>query len=145
MNCFCSTSALSQPQLLREQRVQTPNPIGFPGTWPLPGPFPPMAPSDVMQPGSASLPETAQRLPLLPVRPSVLHPMSSQLPAPPISFPTAHPPGGPGAPGSSALPTTGILTPHPGQSCFHGFPLLGHGLCLPHLPTTTLGVSSSRQ
>ncbi|XP_019492116.1 PREDICTED: protein transport protein Sec31B isoform X6 [Hipposideros armiger] len=106
--------ALSQPQLLREQRVQTPNPVGFPGTWPLPGPFSPMAPLDIMQPGSASLPETAQPLPSLPVRPSILHPMSSQPPAPPISFPAAHPPGGPGAPGSSALPTTGILTPHPG-------------------------------
>lgn len=145
MICFCSTSAFSQPQLLKGQRVQAPNPMGFSGTWPLPSPFPPMAPSDIMQPGSASLPETAGLLPLLPMSPPGLGPVSSQPPAPPISFPMAHPPGGPGVPCSGALPTTGILTPHPGQTFFHGFPLLGHCLPLPHLPTTTLGVSSSRQ
>ncbi|XP_074195293.1 protein transport protein Sec31B isoform X7 [Rhinolophus sinicus] len=106
--------AFSQPQLLKGQRVQAPNPMGFPGTWPLPGSFPPMAPSDIMQSGSASLPETAGLLPLLPMRPPGLGPVSSQPPAPPISFPMAHPPGGPGVPCSGALPTTGILTPHPG-------------------------------
>ncbi|XP_032986690.1 protein transport protein Sec31B isoform X2 [Rhinolophus ferrumequinum] len=106
--------AFSQPQLLKGQRVQAPNPMGFSGTWPLPGPFPPMAPSDIMQPGSASLPETAGLLPLLPMSPPGLGPVSSQPPAPPISFPMAHPPGGPGVPCSGALPTTGILTPHPG-------------------------------
>lgn len=133
MTCFCSTSALSQPQLLRGQRVQAPNPVGFPGTWPPPGHPPLMAPSDIMQPGSASLPESARLLPLHPVRPPDLGPMSSQPPTPPVSFPAAHPPGGPGASCSSALSTTDVLTPHPGQSSFHGFSLLGH--CLPLLPS----------
>ncbi|XP_070078832.1 protein transport protein Sec31B isoform X4 [Equus caballus] len=106
--------ALSQPQLLRGQRAQDLNPMGFPGTWPLPGPPPPVAPPDIMQPGSASLPETPRLIPLLPVRPPGLSPVSSQPPVPPVSFPVAHPPGGPGAPCSSTLPTTGILTPYPG-------------------------------
>ncbi|XP_023599008.1 protein transport protein Sec31B isoform X1 [Myotis lucifugus] len=106
--------ALSQPQLLRGQRVQAPNLMGFPGTWPLPGPPPPMAPSGIMQPDSAPLPETARLLPFLPMRPPVLSPVSSQPPGPPVSFPAAHPPGGPGAPCSSTIQTTGILTPHPG-------------------------------
>ncbi|XP_036079197.1 protein transport protein Sec31B isoform X3 [Rousettus aegyptiacus] len=106
--------ALSQPQLLRGQRVQAPNPVGFPGTWPPPGHPPLMAPSDIMQPGSASLPESARLLPLHPVRPPGLGPMSSQPPTPPVSFPAAHPPGGPGASCSSALSTTDVLTPHPG-------------------------------
>ncbi|XP_070415107.1 protein transport protein Sec31B isoform X18 [Equus przewalskii] len=106
--------ALSQPQLLRGQRAQDLNPMGFPGTWPLPGPPPPVAPPDIMQPGSASLPETPRLIPLLPVRPPGLSPVSSPPPVPPVSFPVAHPPGGPGAPCSSTLPTTGILTPYPG-------------------------------
>ncbi|KAM8783485.1 protein transport protein Sec31B isoform 2-T3 [Rhynchonycteris naso] len=106
--------ALSQPQLLGGPRVPAPNPVGFPGTWPLPGPSPPMAPSGILQPGSASLPETARLLPLLPVSPPGLGPPSSQPPAPPGSFPAAHPPGGPSAPCSSAIQTTGILTPQAG-------------------------------
>ncbi|XP_039727421.1 protein transport protein Sec31B isoform X5 [Pteropus medius] len=106
--------ALSQPQLLRGQRVQAPNPVGFLGTWPPPGHPPLMAPSNIMQPSSASLPENARLLPLPPVRPPGLGPMSSQPPAPPVSFPAAHPPGGPGAPCSSAFSITDILTPHPG-------------------------------
>ena len=133
MICFCSTSALPQPQLLRGQRAQAPNPVGFPGTWPLPVPPPPMAPSGIMQPGSASLPEAAQLLPFLPTRPPGLGPVSSQPPAPPVSFPAAHLPWGPGAPCSSTIQTTGTLTPQPGQSSFHGFPFLGH--CLPLLPS----------
>ncbi|XP_024411509.2 protein transport protein Sec31B isoform X2 [Desmodus rotundus] len=106
--------ALPQPQLLRGQRAQAPNPVGFPGTWPLPGPPPPMAPSGIMQPGSASLPEAAQLLPFLPTRPPGLGPVSSQPPAPPVSFPAAHLPWGPGAPCSSTIQTTGTLTPQPG-------------------------------
>ncbi|XP_004428219.1 PREDICTED: protein transport protein Sec31B [Ceratotherium simum simum] len=106
--------AFSQPQLLRGPRAQALNPMGFPGTWPLSSPLPPMAPPDTMQAASASLPETPQLLHLLPVRPPCLSPMSLQPPAPPVSFPVAHPPGGPGAACSSAIPTTGILTPHPG-------------------------------
>ncbi|XP_015414836.1 PREDICTED: protein transport protein Sec31B isoform X9 [Myotis davidii] len=106
--------ALSQPQLLRGQRTQVPNLMGFPGTWPLPGPPAPMAPSGIMQPDSAPLPETARLLPFLPMRPPVLSPVSSQPPGPPVSFPAAHPPGGPGAPCPSTIQATGILTPHPG-------------------------------
>ncbi|KAM5244325.1 protein transport protein Sec31B isoform 25-T32 [Hipposideros larvatus] len=105
----------SHPSPYQGSRMQTISDYRVPGsqvTQPLP--LGPGVRPDIMQPGSASLPETAPPLPSLPVRPSILHPMSSQPPAPPISFPTAHPPGGPGAPGSSALPTTGILTPHPG-------------------------------
>ncbi|XP_054585121.1 protein transport protein Sec31B [Eptesicus fuscus] len=108
------TPALSQPQLLRGQRAQAPNPMGFPGTWPLPGPPPPMAPSGIMQPDSAPLPETARLIPFLPMRPPDLSPVSSQPPGPPVSFPAAHPPGGPGASCSSTIQTTGILVPHPG-------------------------------
>lgn len=133
MTCFCSFSALFEPPLLREQKAQVPNPTGFPGTWPPPGPPPPMAPPDTIQPGSASLAETAQQLPLLPVRLPGLSPMSFQSPAPPVSFPVTHPPGGPGAPCSNALPTTGLSTVPPGQSSFHGFPFLDH--CLLLLPS----------
>ncbi|XP_054437335.1 protein transport protein Sec31B isoform X2 [Pteronotus mesoamericanus] len=106
--------ALSQPQLLRGQRAQASNPVGFPGTWPLPGPPPPMAPPGIMQPGSASLPETARLLPFLPTRPPGLSPMSSQPQAPPASFPAAHLPWGPGALCSSTIQTTGTLTSHSG-------------------------------
>ncbi|XP_042764328.1 protein transport protein Sec31B isoform X10 [Panthera leo] len=106
--------ALFEPPLLREQKAQVPNPTGFPGTWPPPGPPPPMAPPDTIQPGSASLAETAQQIPLLPVRLPGLSPMSFQSPAPPVSFPVTHPPGGPGAPCSNALPTTGLSTVPPG-------------------------------
>lgn len=106
--------ALSQPQLLRGQTAQAPNPVGFPGTWPLPGPLPPMATRDLLQPGSTSLAETARLLPLLPVRPPGLSPLSAPPPAPRVSFPAAHPPGGPGAPCSGISPVAGILAPHPG-------------------------------
>lgn len=132
MTCFCTASALSQPQLLRGQTAQAPNPVGFPGTWPLPGPLPPMATRDLLQPGSTSLAETARLLPLLPVRPPGLSPLSAPPPAPRVSFPAAHPPRGPGAPCSGISPVAGILAPHPGQSSFHGLCLLGH--CLPLLP-----------
>lgn len=111
---LCPISALSQPQLLRGQRAQAPNPVGFPGTWPLLAP--PMVPPDIMQPGSVPLPGAPPVPPLLPVRAPGFSPMSSQPPAPPVSFPGAHPPGGPGTPHAGVLPTTGILTPHPGQS-----------------------------
>ncbi|XP_069316216.1 protein transport protein Sec31B isoform X2 [Eulemur rufifrons] len=105
--------ALSQPQLLRGQRAQAPNPVGFLGTCPLPGPSPPMASLDIMQPGPTPLPETSRLLSLPPVRPLGPRPMSSQPPGPPASFPAAYPPGGPGAPCSSTLTATGILTSHP--------------------------------
>ncbi|XP_042816456.1 protein transport protein Sec31B isoform X16 [Panthera tigris] len=108
--------ALFEPPLLREQKAQVPNPTGFPGTWPPPGPPPPMAPPDTIQPGSASLAETAQQIPLLPVRLPGLSPMSFQSPAPPVSFPVTHPPGGPGAPCSNALPTTGVSTVPPASA-----------------------------
>ncbi|XP_006157448.1 protein transport protein Sec31B isoform X3 [Tupaia chinensis] len=104
----------SQPQLVGGQRAQTPNPVGFPGTWPLPGAPPPVASTSVMQPGSASLPEPPRLLPLLPVRPPAPGPVSFQPPAPPASFPVEFPPGGPSTPCSSAFPATGILTVHPG-------------------------------
>ncbi|KAM5320702.1 protein transport protein Sec31B isoform 1-T1 [Glossophaga mutica] len=106
--------ALPEPQLLRGQRAQAPNPVGFPGTWPLAGPPPPTAPSGIMQPGSASLPEAARLLPFLPMRPPGPSPVSSRAPAPPVSSPAAHLPWGPGAPCSSTVQTTGILTPQPG-------------------------------
>ncbi|KAI5245682.1 Protein Transport Protein Sec31B [Manis pentadactyla] len=106
--------ALSQLQLLRGQTVQAANPVGFPGTWPLPGPLPPMATRDILQPGSASLAETAQLLPLLPVRSSGLSPLSAPPPAPQVSFPAAQPLGGPGAPRSGISPVAGLLAPHPG-------------------------------
>ncbi|XP_002756699.3 protein transport protein Sec31B isoform X1 [Callithrix jacchus] len=106
--------ASSQPQLLGGQRAQAPNPVGFPGTRPLPGSPLPMASPDIMQPGSTSLPETPRLFPLLPVRPPGLSHMVSHTPAPPVSFPVSTPPGGPGAPCSSVLPTTGVMTPYPG-------------------------------
>ncbi|XP_055280839.1 protein transport protein Sec31B isoform X9 [Moschus berezovskii] len=104
--------ALSQPQLLGGQRVQAPNPVGFPGTWPLLAS--PMAPPDIMQPGSVSLPWAPPVPTLLPVRAPGFSPMSSQPPAPPVSFPAAHPPGGPGTPRAGVLPATGITIPHLG-------------------------------
>ncbi|XP_068404476.1 protein transport protein Sec31B isoform X6 [Eschrichtius robustus] len=127
--------ALSQPQLSGGQRVQAPNPVGFPGTWPLPGP--PTAPPDIMQAGSASLPETPRRLPLLPVRAPGFNPMSSQPPAPPVTFSAAHPPGGPGAPCADAFPTTGILTPQPGpQDSLENAPVPRGNLQRKELPET---------
>lgn len=142
MTCFCSTSALPQPQLLRGQRAPAPNPVGFPGTWPLPGPPPPTAPSGITQPGSACLPEAARQLLFLPVRPPGLGPMSPQAPAPPVSFPAAHLPWGPGAPCSSTIQTAGIFTPQPGQSSSRGFPfpfLLSVIVCLSSPPHYHLG------
>ncbi|XP_054546240.1 protein transport protein Sec31B isoform X2 [Talpa occidentalis] len=103
--------AVSQPQQLRGQKSQALNPVGVPGLWPFPGPLTPTAPLDIMQPGSTSLSAMPQ---LLPVRPPGLSPMSSQPLAAPVSFPVAHPPGGPGAPCSGALPAIGISPPHPG-------------------------------
>ncbi|KAM9702908.1 protein transport protein Sec31B isoform 4-T4 [Dama dama] len=115
--------ALSQPQLLRGQRAQAPNPVGFPGTWPFL--VPPMAPPDIMQPGSVPLPGAPPVPPLLPVRAPGFSPMSSQPTAPPVSFPGAHPPGGPGTSRAGVLPTTGILTPHPGpQDSLKNAPVL---------------------
>lgn len=137
MTYFCSTSASSQPQLLGGQRVQAPNPVGFPGTWPLPGSPLLMACPDITQPGSTSLPETPRLFPLLPLRPPGPSHMVSHAPAPPVSFPVPYPPGGPVAPCSSVLPTTGILTPHPGQSSFHES--LFWVIASP-TPPTTLGV-----
>ncbi|XP_039105190.1 protein transport protein Sec31B isoform X1 [Hyaena hyaena] len=106
--------ALFEPPLLRGQKAQVPNPMGFAGTWPPPGPPPPVAPLDIVQPGSASLAQTAQRLPLHPVRLPGVSPLSFQPPAPPVSFPVSHPPGGPGAPCSSTPPTTGLVAAPPG-------------------------------
>lgn len=111
---LCPISALSQPQLLGGQRAQAPNPVGFPGTWPLLAPS--MAPPNIMQSGSVPLPRAPPVPPLFPVRAPGFSPMSSQPPAAPVSFPVAHPPGGPGTPCAGVLPTTGILIPHPGQS-----------------------------
>ncbi|XP_045294536.1 protein transport protein Sec31B isoform X8 [Leopardus geoffroyi] len=129
--------ALFEPPLLREQKAQVPNPTGFPGTWPPPGPPPPMAPPDTIQPGSASLAETAQQLPLLPVRLPDLSPMSFQSPAPPVSFPVTHPPGGPGAPCSNALPTTGLSTVPPGpQDSLKNAPVPRTNLQRKKLPET---------
>ncbi|XP_029788242.1 protein transport protein Sec31B isoform X2 [Suricata suricatta] len=108
------TPALFELPLLRGQKAQVPNPMGFPGTWPPPGPPLPMAPPDIVQPGSSSLAQTGQRLPLLPVGHLGVSPMSFQPPAPPVSFPATHPPGGPGAPCSSASPTTGLAAAPPG-------------------------------
>ncbi|CAK6436187.1 unnamed protein product [Pipistrellus nathusii] len=131
------TPALSQPQLLRGQEAQAPNPLGFPGTWPLPGSPPPMAPPGLMQPDSAPLPETARLLPFLPMRPPDLRPVSSQPPGPPDSFPVAHPPGGPGAPCSSTIQTTGILIPHPGpQDSLKNAPASGANFQRRQLPET---------
>nr|XP_021555385.1 protein transport protein Sec31B isoform X6 [Neomonachus schauinslandi] len=106
--------ALFEPLLLRGQKAQVPNLMGFPGTWPLPGPPPPMVPPDVIQPGSTSLAETARLFPPLPVRLPGVSPTSFRSLAPPVSFSATHPPGGPGAACSSALPTTGPSTAHPG-------------------------------
>eukprot|EP00073_Rattus_norvegicus_P042838 XP_017444770.1 PREDICTED: protein transport protein Sec31B isoform X2 [Rattus norvegicus] len=106
--------AFSQPQPFGGQSVQAINPVGFCGTWPLPGPTPVMAPPDVMQPGSTHLPETPRLLPLPPVGPPGPTPLSSQPAASPVTFSVAHPPGGPGAPRSSALPSSGILATRPG-------------------------------
>ncbi|XP_012579356.1 PREDICTED: protein transport protein Sec31B isoform X2 [Condylura cristata] len=103
--------ALSQPQQLREQKAQALNPVGVPGSWPFPGLLTPTAPTDLTQPGSASLSVRPQ---LLPVSPPDLSLLSLQPLAAPISFPVAPPPGGPGAPCSSSLPVTSLLTPHPG-------------------------------
>ncbi|XP_042764322.1 protein transport protein Sec31B isoform X4 [Panthera leo] len=129
--------ALFEPPLLREQKAQVPNPTGFPGTWPPPGPPPPMAPPDTIQPGSASLAETAQQIPLLPVRLPGLSPMSFQSPAPPVSFPVTHPPGGPGAPCSNALPTTGLSTVPPGpQDSLKNAPVPRTNLQRKKLPET---------
>ncbi|XP_043331663.1 protein transport protein Sec31B isoform X6 [Cervus canadensis] len=125
--------ALSQPQLLRGQRAQAPNPVGFPGTWPLLAP--PMALPDIMQPGSVPLPGAPPVPPLLPVRAPGFSPMSSQPPAPPVSFPGAHPPGGPGTSRAGVLPTTGILTPHPGpQDSLKNAPVLKGNLQRKKLP-----------
>ncbi|XP_058553464.1 protein transport protein Sec31B isoform X6 [Neofelis nebulosa] len=129
--------ALFEPPLLREQKAQVPNPTGFPGTWPPPGPPPPMAPPDTIQPGSASLAETAQQIPLLPVRLPGLSPMSFQSPAPPVGFPVTHPPGGPGAPRSNALPTTGLSTVPPGpQDSLKNAPVPRTNLQRKKLPET---------
>lgn len=107
--------ALCQLQQLGSQRAQAANLVGFPGTWPFPGPPPLMASWDTMQPGSTSLPEPSRPLPLPPMGPPGPATLSSQSLASPASFPLTYPPGGPGAPCSSALPSTGILTPHPGS------------------------------
>ncbi|XP_027954678.1 protein transport protein Sec31B isoform X4 [Eumetopias jubatus] len=106
--------ALFEPLLLRGQKAQVPNPMGFPGTWPLPGPPPPMVPPDVIQPGSTSLAETTRLFPPLPVRLPGVSPTSFRSLAPPVNFSATHPPGGPGATCCSALPTTGPSTAHPG-------------------------------
>ncbi|XP_077933357.1 protein transport protein Sec31B isoform X5 [Halichoerus grypus] len=106
--------ALFEPLLLKGQKAQVPNLMGFPGTWPLPGPPPPMVPPDVIQPGSTSLAETTRLFPPLPVRLPGVSPTSFRSLAPPVNFSATHPPGGPGAACSSALPTTGPSTAHPG-------------------------------
>ncbi|XP_027450028.2 protein transport protein Sec31B isoform X2 [Zalophus californianus] len=106
--------ALFEPLLLRGQKAQVPNPMGFPGTWPLPGPPPPMVPPDVIQPGSTSLAETTRLFPPLTVRLPGVSPTSFRSLAPPVNFSATHPPGGPGATCCSALPTTGPSTAHPG-------------------------------
>uniref|UniRef100_A0A8D1P4P3 Protein transport protein Sec31A n=1 Tax=Sus scrofa TaxID=9823 RepID=A0A8D1P4P3_PIG len=129
--------ASSQPRLLGRPRVQAPNPVRFPGTWPLPGPPPPMAPADIMPPGSASLPETPRLVPLLPVRTPGLGPMNSQPPAPPVSLPAAHPSGGAGAPCASAPPATDLLTPQPGtQDSLKNAPVPRGSLQRKKLPET---------
>lgn len=103
-----------------------------------------MAPPDVMQPGSTHLPETPRLLPLPPVGPPGPTPLSSQPAASPVTFSVAHPPGGPGAPRSSALPSSGILATRPGQSSFHSF-FLGVIATSLTLPATFLGVFFSSQ
>ncbi|XP_032738174.1 protein transport protein Sec31B isoform X5 [Lontra canadensis] len=106
--------ALFEPPLLSGQKAQVPNPLGFPGTWPLPGPPPPVVPPDTIQPSSTSLAETTGLFPPLPVRLPGVSPTSFRSLAPPVNFSTTHPPGGPGAACSSALPITGPSTAHPG-------------------------------
>ncbi|XP_045658824.1 protein transport protein Sec31B isoform X5 [Ursus americanus] len=106
--------ALFESPLLRGQKAQVPNPMGFPETWPLPGAPPPMVPPDVIQPASTSLAETTRLFPSLPVRLPGVSPTSLQSLAPPVNFSVTHSPGGPGAACSCALPTTGLLTAHPG-------------------------------
>ncbi|XP_051002588.1 LOW QUALITY PROTEIN: protein transport protein Sec31B [Acomys russatus] len=107
--------ALSQPRRLGGQSAQPANLAGFSGGWPLPGPTPLVASPDIMYPGSTHLPETPRLLPLPPMGPSGPNPLGSQLSASPASFPVANPPGGPGAPCSGALTSTGIFTPRPGS------------------------------
>ncbi|XP_055416431.1 protein transport protein Sec31B isoform X6 [Bubalus kerabau] len=127
--------ALSQPQLLGGQRAQAPNPVGFPGTWPLLAPS--MAPPNIMQSGSVPLPRAPPVPPLFPVRAPGFSPMSSQPPAAPVSFPVAHPPGGPGTPCAGVLPTTGILIPHPGpQDSLKNAPVPKGNLQRKKLPET---------
>ncbi|XP_044096252.1 protein transport protein Sec31B isoform X5 [Neovison vison] len=106
--------AFFEPPLLSGQKAQVPNPLGFPGAWPLPGPPPPVVPPDALQPSSTSLAETTRLFPPLPVRLPGVSPASFRSLAPPVNFPTTHPPGGPGAACSSALPITGPSTAHPG-------------------------------
>ncbi|XP_021555379.1 protein transport protein Sec31B isoform X2 [Neomonachus schauinslandi] len=129
--------ALFEPLLLRGQKAQVPNLMGFPGTWPLPGPPPPMVPPDVIQPGSTSLAETARLFPPLPVRLPGVSPTSFRSLAPPVSFSATHPPGGPGAACSSALPTTGPSTAHPGpQASLKNAPVPRADLQRKKLPET---------
>ncbi|XP_006751112.2 protein transport protein Sec31B-like isoform X1 [Leptonychotes weddellii] len=129
--------ALFEPLLLRGQKAQVPNLMGFPGTWPLPGPPPPMVPPDVIQPGSTSLAETARLFPPLPVRLPGVSPTSFRSLAPPVSFSATHPPGGPGAACSSALPTTGPSTAHPGpQASLKNAPMPRADLQRKKLPET---------
>lgn len=119
---FYSLSALSQSQLLGGQSAQAANPVGFSGGWLLPGPAPLVTSPDIMHPGSTHLPETPRLLlPLSPMGPPGPNPLGFQLSASPASFPVACPPGGPGAPCPSALTSTGVFTPLPGQSSFCGF------------------------
>ncbi|XP_060246179.1 protein transport protein Sec31B isoform X2 [Meriones unguiculatus] len=121
--------AFSQPQLLGGQSAPTENLVGFSGGWLLPGPTPLLASLDTMQPGSTPLPETPRLLPLPPMGPPGLNPLGSQLSASPASFPVVYPPGGPGAPCSSALTTTGIFTPRPGsQDAWKAAPATGENL-----------------
>ncbi|XP_034883090.1 protein transport protein Sec31B isoform X2 [Mirounga leonina] len=129
--------ALFEPLLLRGQKAQVPNLMGFPGTWPLPGPPPPMVPPDVIQPGSTSLAETARLFPPLPVRLPGVSPTSFRSLAPPGSFSATHPPGGPGAACSSILPTTGPSTAHPGpQASLKNAPVPRADLQRKKLPET---------
>ncbi|XP_031246289.1 protein transport protein Sec31B isoform X5 [Mastomys coucha] len=106
--------ALSEPQPFGGQSVQAVNPAGLCRAWPLPGPTPVMASPDIMQSGSAHLPETPRLLPLPPVGPKGPNPLSSQSLVSPVTFSVAPSPGGPGAPCSSALPSSGILATRPG-------------------------------
>ncbi|XP_059025179.1 protein transport protein Sec31B isoform X9 [Mustela lutreola] len=106
--------AFFEPPLLSGQKAQISNPLGFPGAWPLPGPPPPVVSSDAIQPSSTSLAETTRLFPPLPVRLPGVSPASFGSLAPPVNFSTTHPPGGPGAACSSALPITGPSTAHPG-------------------------------